>query len=596
MSRRRSALVAAIGLSLEADRRATLLTFVNFGLRPVLPVLIAYLIKLVVDGALAHDDRTVLAASIAIAVLAALSAGSVSYAIELSTRMIEGTSSVVDHRLMSLVGRLPGVTHLENPEVLDRLETLRQERVYLSEGADAFSLVLGATVRAIATGVLLALVSPWMLFTPLLALPSLLASRRGQRLRAEAVDAGADQARLGRRYRGIGHSPAAGDEIRLFGLAPVLRERYLGATTAADRLVDRALLGNLGLSTLAGIFFAAGYVGSLLLLLHSYASGGASLGDVVLTLNLVTLINLQISQAIGFTGFLQQTVASSRRLLWLQDFAATAAARQPGSRTAPVQLSDGIRLAGVGFRYPGSETPALHEVDLHLPAGATVAVVGANGAGKSTLIKLLAGLYRPTEGVITVDGINLCDIVTADWHSHSSACFQDFCRLEFLLGDSIGLGELALRTDTEAVATAVAQGAATEVARSLPDGLATPLGRSLVGGVELSGGQWQRVALARARMRQQPCLLLLDEPTAAIDPIAEDAILAGYLAAARQTTARTNGITVFASHRLSTVRSADLIVVVENGRLSQVGTHAELVAERTGSYRELYERQARAYT
>lgn len=596
--RRRSGVRLAVSLSLEADRRATLLTFLSFGLRPAIPVLIAYLVKVVVDAATAGDRGTAIGAAVGIAVAAGVSAGTIASAIEVNVRMIEASATLADRRLMTLVGALPGVAHLENPEVLDQLEVLRQERVFLSEGGDAVSLVLGAAVRAVLTAVVLLLVSPLMLLTPLLAIPSLLASRRGQRRRNAALEATAQRARLGQHLQAVAISPPGGRELRLSGLVDSVRGHRAEAVGTVDRAVTRAVAGNLVATTAAGAFFAAGYVLALLHVLGTYSQGGLSLGDVVLTVSLVTLVNLQVGQAVQFLGFLQQTAASARRLLWLEDYVERVAddARVPGPpRSAPVRLRDGLRLSGVGFRYPGSDAWALRGVDLQLPAGSVVAVVGANGAGKSTMIKLLAGLYRPSEGRVTVDGVDLADVAAADWSSRLSACFQDYSQLEFAVRQSVGAGDVPRMDDPDAVALAIREGAATEVVDVLPDGVDTLLGRSFSHGTQLSGGQWQRVALSRARMRQSPVLLVLDEPTAAIDPLAEEVLLNGYLAAARATAARTNGITLFASHRLSTARAADLIVVVDGGRVVESGDHGALMAA-GGLYGDLYRRQANAYS
>ncbi|MFJ5294420.1 ATP-binding cassette domain-containing protein [Streptomyces sp. NPDC088348] len=593
-ARRRGPLGAAIGLSLEADRRATLVTFVAFGLRPTVLVLVFYLVKVMVDAAVAHDTGTLTAAVMGTALASAVAVGSVTYSIEQSVRMIESTAAVADRRLMTLIGRLPGVAHLDDPDVRDQIEVLRQERVHLSEGGDAVSLILGATLRAMFTGVILAMIQPVLLLLPLLAVPPLLATRRAHRRRDEAVGRAAGGARLARHLLTVGSSPAASKELRLFGLGSHLRARQSEAATTADRTVTRTVWRNLVATSAASALFALGYYAALLFVLYRFTRGQVSLGDVILTLGLVTSVSTQLSQAVHFFGFLQQTLAASRRLLWLEEYA-DRAAHGAGETVPTKHLVNGIRLDGVGFRYPGSDARALEGIDLALPAGSIVAVVGANGAGKSTLIKLLAGLYRPTSGRITVDGVDLATVDADLWHLRTSACFQDFSRLEFSVRHSVGAGSPAHAEDDAHVARAVEQGGAAELVAGLPKGLATHLGTSFDDGVDLSGGEWQRVALARARMRAAPCLLVLDEPTAAIDPLAEDALLTAYVQAARQAVAQSNGITLFASHRLSTARLADLIVVVDQGRIAQLGVHDHLMAEPDGIYRDLYERQSRAY-
>ncbi|GAA2489678.1 ABC transporter ATP-binding protein [Streptomyces longisporus] len=592
---RRGPLRAALALSLEADRRATLITFVSFGLRPTIPVVILYLVRVVVDAIVAHDQTTLWTAVGAAALATGLSMGSISYAIELNVRMIEATAAVVDRRLMRTIGGLPGVAHLDNPEVLDRVEMLRQERVHLSEGGDVFSLVIGAVVRALVTGLVLAMVQPLLLFLPLLALPSLLASRRGQRKRSDAIARSATTSRLAGHLYATGTSLPAGKEIRLFGLGPALRERYRTAAADADATVTRAVWGGLALNCAGGALFAVGYCGALFFVLHDFARGTTSLGDVVLVLGLVTSISTQLGQAVVFAGFLQQVLSASRRLLWLERYAADVARPAPTAPAPGPRLSTGIRFEGVHFQYPDTGTSVLRDIDLELPAGTVVAVVGANGAGKSTLIKLLTGLYEPTRGRITVDGVDLREAPLEAWYARTSGCFQDFSRLEFTVQHSVGVGSVAHADEAARVLEAVKRAAAADLVERLPNGLATELGASFDAGTELSGGQWQRIALARACMRRAPCLLVLDEPTAAIDPLAEDALLSAYVDAARRSAAAAGGITLFASHRLSTARNADLIVVVEGGRIVQLGRHGDLMTQQDSIYRDLYERQARAY-
>jgi ATP-binding cassette subfamily B protein/ATP-binding cassette subfamily C protein len=376
---------------------------------------------------------------------------------------------------------------------------------------------------------------------------------------------------------------------------PELRARHRSVVQQADAAVIRAMQAGLPLVVLAGLFYAAGYGAAIFLVVNDYSGGRASVGDVVLVLNLVTLITMQVGQAVGFLSFLQQTLASSRRLLWLEEYAARFGTVDGTVSPEVRPLSVGLELRNVTFRYPGSDRPSLMGVDLVVPAGSIVAVVGPNGAGKSTLIKLLAGLYQPTSGEILIDGVDLSVFPPDSWHQVGTACFQDFARMEFDLWTSVGIGAVPRLTDERWVARAMDEGGVADVIRSLPDGVATPLGSSLPGGVDLSGGQWQRVALGRSRMRPDSLLQLLDEPTAAIDPIAEDAILQRYLSAARQHASRSSGITLIASHRLSTIGGADLIVVVDGGRIVQTGRHEELISQTCGLYADLYQRQASGY-
>jgi ATP-binding cassette subfamily B protein len=277
--------------------------------------------------------------------------------------------------------------------------------------------------------------------------------------------------------------------------------------------------------------------------------------------------------------------------MWLEDYAA--ASNLHASAPVPQRLQRGIRLDAVSFRYPGTERLVLDAVTLDLPAGSVIAVVGENGAGKSTLVKLLCGMYTPSSGRIEVDGVDLSTLPSVRWRERLAGAFQDFFRFEFLAQRSIGLGELERAEQRPAVETAVDRAGARDVIARLADGFDTQLGPTWDAGAELSFGQWQKLALARGLMRDAPLLLLLDEPTAAHDAETEHALFERFAAAARESAA--NGrITILVSHRFSTVRMADRIVVLDGARVVEVGAHEELMAKR-GTYAELFAIQAAAF-
>jgi ATP-binding cassette subfamily B protein len=272
---------------------------------------------------------------------------------------------------------------------------------------------------------------------------------------------------------------------------------------------------------------------------------------------------------------------------------------RPGTGAAPpAGITEGIRFEHVSFTYPGQETQALHDVCLTLRAGTTVAVVGENGAGKTTLIKLLTGMYRPTSGRITVDGRDLAGIDPERWRAATTGAFQDFVRFSMSLGDGVGAGDLPRIDDRAAVLGAIRRAGAgdfVEAGGGPADagvlGLDTLLG-PYIGGRQLSGGQWQRLALARGLMRDQPLLIVLDEPTASLDAPSEAALFASYREAALDSAGGT--ITVLVSHRFGTVHMADQIIVVEGGRVAESGDHRALM-ERGGVYAELFALQAAGY-
>jgi ATP-binding cassette subfamily B protein len=318
----------------------------------------------------------------------------------------------------------------------------------------------------------------------------------------------------------------------------------------------------------------------------------SSPGAILLVLAAGARLSAYIGATVGELGFLRGFwMDGSRRLAWLEDYAASQ--RVDAAIDPPVTLRRGMRLDHVSFSYPGTSKLVLDDVSLTLPAGSVVAIVGANGAGKTTLVKLLTKMYAPTRGDIYVDDVLLSRIDAVQWRERVAGALQDFCRFEFMARQTIGLGELARLEDEPAVAAAVGRAGAEDVVATLPSGLDTQLGATWPNGVDVSFGQWQKLALARGFMRDAPLLLVLDEPTAALDAETEHALFERYAAAARHD--RGEGqITVLVSHRFSTVRMADLIVVVDGARVTEVGTHDELMA-RHGQYAELYGIQAKAY-
>jgi len=313
-------------------------------------------------------------------------------------------------------------------------------------------------------------------------------------------------------------------------------------------------------------------------------------GDVLLVLAAGARLSAYIGGTVGEIGFLRGIwLEGSRRLAWLEDYAATQS--QGADVPAPERLREGIRFEHVCFAYPGTERLVLEDIDLRLAPGSVVAIVGENGAGKTTLVKLLCRLYQPTKGRILVDGAELARMPPDAWRSRLSGAFQDFYRFEFTLRHTVGVGDLPRLDDQAAVTAAVARAGAGDVVQHLAAGLDTQLGPTWPEGVELSFGQWQKLALARGFMRERPVVLVLDEPTAALDAETEHALFERYAAAAR---GADDCVTILVSHRFSTVRMADFIVVLRGSRVIESGTHAALLAT-GGHYAELYRIQAAAY-
>jgi ATP-binding cassette, subfamily B, bacterial len=318
----------------------------------------------------------------------------------------------------------------------------------------------------------------------------------------------------------------------------------------------------------------------------------ASAGSLLLVVAAGARLSAYVGATVGEIGFLRGFwLDGSKKLAWLEDYAASLEA---GADTPPPgRLERGIEFDHVSFAYPGTDRVVLEDVNLRLAPGSVVAIVGENGAGKTTLVKLLCGMYRPTGGRILIDGVELARIAPEAWRARLAGAFQDFFRFEFRAMQSVGVGDLPRHEDQAAVAAAVGAAGADDVVERLERGLETQLGPTWPDGVELSFGQWQKLALARGFMRERPLVLVLDEPTAALDAETEHSLFERFAAASRQT-GSDGRVTILVSHRFSTVRMADYIVVLDGARVVESGSHEELIARR-GPYAELYGIQAAAY-
>jgi ATP-binding cassette subfamily B protein len=578
-----------------ADRRLACWTFALLTLQAAAASLLSLWLRVLTDGVTGHDQRLVLLAGLAIALSVTVTAG-VEYAGN-RARMTLGdrTQYLLQRRLLEMVAGSPTLTLHETPEYLRQLELLQLESWEFSQVVPAVIEAATSAVRILITAALLVSVSPLLLVLPLFALPMLALSRRTADLYNLGNDLAAEQARRAEMLYQLAASRSAAAELRLFRLRGELLSRF-----AAEHEDIRGIHVRLGLRGLAfrlagRSVFLAGYLGAIALVLQLAARGEVSVGDVAMTAVLAGQVLMLVTGSAEHAHWLQRTLTSAARYVFLEEVTGPAVRPAAASgRAAPVSLARGIVLDRVCYTYPGLEPAALREVTAVLPAGATVAIVGDNGAGKTTLVSLLAGLRRPTSGRILVDGIDLAGIDPEAWRLRISAAFQDHARFEFTMQRAVGLGDLPHLDDAVAVAAALDRAGAADLAGRAAGGLARQLGPAWPGGVDLSGGEWQKLAIGRAMMRPAPLLLLLDEPTAAIDAETEHVLFARWTQAARRARRAAGAITVLVSHRFATVQMADLILVLRDGTICESGSHADLMAA-GGLYAELFELQARAY-
>jgi ATP-binding cassette subfamily B protein len=556
-------------------------------------VLYPVAIAVVIDAALQHQSQRLIFGVAGVAVL---------YTVTWATGMLAGTaaSTLADRTWLYLTARvgeqlnaIGGVDHLERPAYLTEVDLLHQNLRQLGNGSRQMLVGLQIVVRTVFLVVILGLIFPPLALLPIAAAAPLLGERLAVRIRQRADERLAADRRLADELFTLATTAGTAKELRVFGAAGPLRARHDDLAATISGGTARAALLGLVSGGAGWLLFAAAFVAGIAEVVIGATNGTTTVGAVVLAVTLIQRAQLQVGQAVATTGELLATSRNARRMLWLEDYAEADRNARLRAVPPPDRLRDGITLRNVKFGYPPEGTPVLDGIDLHLPAGTAVALVGENGAGKTTMVKLLTGMYQPTSGEVLVDGRPLSGIDLAAWRERSAAAFQDFVRFELLAGETVGLGDLPRMDDDPALQAALHRADATAVVEELSDGLATRLGRTFTGGTELSGGQWQRLALARGMMRDQPLLLVLDEPTASLDAVTEAALFERYTAA-RTMAAKTGAITLLVSHRFSTVRMADLIVVLADGKIAESGDHDSLIRAE-GIYANLYESQARAY-
>ena len=567
----------------------TLMTWA-FGLSLIAAIpdaLLALWFKLMADALAAGNATHLLLTSIALGI----SAAGTWFLRTVSTRVQRKFRDKVTIALEAHVARLQAtiatIAHQEVPEYLDRIAMLRDQIFVLDHMYMAVFSMAGWILRLSVTIALLISVHPALVFVTLFALPTVFTSTWRPGVERVAQERAAPFNRLARNLFATATTAPPAKEVRLTGIGDRLIRDRRAAWGSGHGPIAAARWGSMTWHTLAWAIFAVGYVGSVV-----FVAAGlrASAGAVLLVLAAGARLSSYVGATVGELAFLRGFwVYGARRLAWLEDYAASLA--PTADLQAPARLERGIRFEHVSFAYPGTDKLALEDVTLDLPAGAVVAVVGENGAGKSTLVKLVAKMYEPTSGRILIDQVPLDRITAESWRTKMAGAFQDFFRFELRARHSIGVGDVPRLDEEPAVTTAVARAGATEVISQLSAGLDTQLGPTWPGGVEVSFGQWQRVALARGFMRDRPIVLVLDEPTAALDAETEHALFERYADAANSTDGR---LTILVSHRFSTVRMASLIVVLQGARVMEVGSHDELMA-RGRQYAELYGIQASAY-
>ena len=568
-------------------------------LRSVVPVMTFWVGKLILDSVIAAKSGNgsltqvwrYLVLEVAIVLVGEILARGSSLIESLLGDLFSNSMSV---RLMEHAAKLD-LAQFEDPEFYDHLERARRQTVgriallslLLSMSQDALTLLtLGGALIAY---------NPWLLLLLAVAvIPSFLGETHFASLGYSLLFRWTPERRQLDYLRYVGASDKTAKEVQMFGLAPWLTERYRDLSQRfyeenRDLSIRRGVV-----SALLSILGTVGYYSAYVLILIRAVKGDITIG---------TLTFLAASFGRGrdvIQNILMGASNVAEQALYLRDLFVFLEMRPtiespPNAKLVPAKIKSGFVFENVGFRYPGSERWAIRNVDLVLRPGERVALVGENGAGKTTITKLLARLYDPTEGRITLDGADLKEYDLVSLRHAIGVIFQDFVRYDMRFDENIGVGEIdSVRADLDrnngtpqSITAAAENSLAASLLPRFTKGYQQMLGRRFEEGVDLSGGEWQKIALARAYIRDAQ-VLIIDEPTAALDARAEYEVFLRFseLVAGR--------MAILISHRFSTVRMADRIIVLRNGKVEEQGSHSELVAN-GGLYEELFLMQAAGY-
>ncbi|MEO8227543.1 MAG: ABC transporter ATP-binding protein [Gemmatimonadota bacterium] len=570
--------------------------------RAVLPLAILWIGKLIVDGVIAAAAAGGRGEPIPWRHLAALVAA------ELAIALVGEALSRISALLESLLGDLFAnrtsvelmrhaatldLEQLENAEIYDKLERARRQTVnrislftqLLATAQDAITLVTLAAALAVYV--------PWLLVLLVVAiLPSLVGETHYASLGYSLLFSWTPERRQLDYLRYIGASDISAKELKLFGLSDFLVGRYAQLSNefyeANRELAVRRSIVSTAFAAIGTLGYYAAYAVIIYLTVTGYRSPGG-----LFTIGVLTFLAGSFRQS---RDLIQRVLLSLAQVfeqsLYLDDLFSFLALRPritnaQDTRPVPSPVERGFVFENVGFRYPGSERWAVRGLTFALARGERLALVGENGAGKTTLAKLLVRLYDPTEGRILLDGVDLRSYDLESLRRNVGVIFQDFVRYDFVLRENIAVGNIAARDDEPAIQSAASRSLADSVVDRVAGGYEQMLGRRFEGGVDLSGGEWQKIALARAYMRDAQ-LLILDEPTAALDARAEYEVFVRFSELTR------GKMAVLISHRFSTVRMADRILVLRGGELIEHGSHESLLAE-GGLYAELFHLQAAGY-
>ena len=583
---------AVLGIVWEAGRVVVVLGVVFRVVAAVLPLGLLWITKLIIDGIVhaitAHQAVAprlwwLVAAEFSLAVFGSVLSRGIDF---LDALLADKYTRHVSVLVMKHAAQLDLAAY-EDPVFYDRLERARVQATDRLGMIQSIGRLVQQVITTASLSIAIMLFSPWLLLMLIAGVvPAFLGESHfaflgyAKNFRQTPIRRQLDYLRV------LGGSKEAAKELKLFGLAPFLTERFSrlsnqiydeDVSLARRRLVAGSFLSMIG---------TAGYYSAYVFVIWRTITGVLSIGEL-------TFLASSIQQASSNIQQIFSTVSSiADQALFLTDLIAffemrPAIASKPNALPVPRPITRGFEFRNVTFRYPGSSRLVLDGLNFHFRSGERIALIGENGEGKTTIVKLLTRLYDPLEGQVLLDGVDLREYNLEDLYQEIGVIFQDFMRYEMTARDNIAVGRIEQIDDLPLLQQSAQKSMADEVIGKLPYGYEQMLGRRFDGGVDLSGGEWQKVALARAYLRDAQ-ILILDEPTAALDARSEFEVFQRF---AELTAGK---MALFISHRFSTVRMADRIVVLEHGRIAEDGDHEQLT-RLGGRYAEMFELQAASY-
>lgn len=561
--------------------------------RAGMPVAQLYVGKLIIDEIVALKDQAVAAdvsliwQYVALEMLLVVGSGILSNFISLTESLLSDLfSNQSSEALITHAARLD-LAQLETPAVHDQLERARQQTTGRAALLAQLFSVLQTVLTIFSLGAGILWLNPWLLLLLVVAvLPAFLSEMYFDRYSYSVSRSWTPERRELDYFRYIGASDETAKEIKIFGLSGFLAKHY-------RQLADQYYAVNSRLAirrAFWGAFFNAisslGYYSAYVFIIHQTIKGQLSLGDLTFLSGSFQRLNGDIQDILWRFSY------TMRNALYLKDFFDFFALEPqitspPNPLPVPDRLVQGFVFENVSFKYPHTDQWAVQNISFALKPTEKLALVGENGAGKTTITKLISRLYEPTEGRILLEGVDIRQYDLQQFRNSIGVIFQDFVRFQMTASNNIAIGQIDQIENRPLIETAAKQSLANTVIRTLPQHYDQMLGKRFANGVDLSGGQWQKIALARAYMRKAS-LLILDEPTAALDARAEHEVFQQFA----QLTVDKAAILI--SHRFSTVRMADQILVLRNGKTVEYGSHAELLKQ-NGYYAELFYLQAEGY-